>query len=76
MVGGRLWKPLKRGAGGKKVKNHWDRQSQPNGRRFRCWKLLDQPFILCRRFSTACILWTESSTWVWSVFRCMRQSGN
>jgi len=22
MVGGRLWKPLKRGAGGKKVKNH------------------------------------------------------
>ena len=23
MVGGRLWKPLKRGAEEKKVKNHW-----------------------------------------------------
>jgi len=25
MVGGKLWKPLKRGAGGKKVKNHCHR---------------------------------------------------
>jgi len=45
MVGGRLWKPLKRGAGGKKVKNHWLKVSK------RISSSLTIPTILTRRRS-------------------------
>jgi len=37
-----------------------ERQSQLNRRCGHCWKLYDQPFVLCRRFGAASLLWTES----------------
>ena len=43
---------LEGGHGSRKFEDHWDRQSQPNGRGCRLWELQNLPFAFCERFGT------------------------